>query len=237
MSRAIGIFGGTFDPIHVGHLRSALEVRDALEIDQLFLLPCHIPPHRTTPGANAQQRLDMLRLAVVNSGLEIDCRELTKYKMSYSYDTLSEIRSEIGSTVRLYLIIGYDAFLLFSTWHRWQEILSLAHLVVLMRPENRASFDEINDEVSHLTKEVDMAPNQAKNAALCPDIAELLQRHLVNSATDTYSSVAGKIIRLKLRQLDISASEVRNMIKQGQSPRFLVPEPVLEYMQENSLYQ
>jgi len=133
--RKIGIFGGTFDPIHIGHLRMALELKEQLGLDEMRLLPCHQPPHRDAPQVSSVQRVEMLRIALQDCPeLQLDERELLRDKPSYTYDTLMELRAELGSEVSLVLCMGEDAFAGLPTWYRWQELIRLAHLVVIARP-------------------------------------------------------------------------------------------------------
>lgn len=130
----IGLLGGTFDPIHFGHLRPALELYETLDLEQLRIIPCGTPPHRDPPCANGEQRLAMLRLALAGQpGLVIDPRELQRPGPSYMVDTLISLREELGD-VPLALIIGMDAFHGLERWHRWRELVDLCHLIVIHRP-------------------------------------------------------------------------------------------------------
>ena len=132
--RRIGLFGGTFDPVHIGHLRSALETAELLGLDELRLLPAARPPHRETPQVSAQQRLAMVELAVAGvAPLTVDARELARDKPSYTIDTLESLRAELGSEAQLFLMVGWDAFCGLPTWHRWDELLQHCHMLVLQR--------------------------------------------------------------------------------------------------------
>ncbi len=131
----LGILGGTFDPIHFGHLRPALEAQQALGLDEVRLIPLRDPPHRGPPRSTAGQRLRMLQAAIKGlSGFCIDSQELERKGKSYTVETLRSLRHEVGATKPICLLIGADAFRLFHTWHRPDEILQLAHLVVMQRP-------------------------------------------------------------------------------------------------------
>lgn len=211
MIRRIGLLGGTFDPVHYGHLRSALEVRDCLGLDELRLIPSARPPHRDQPGASAEQRLAMVRLAVgERSGLLVDDRELQRAKPSYTVETLESLRDELGNTVTLFMIVGWDAFCGLPGWHRWEELLQLANLVVLQRPEQDQDVPEVLKDLLAARSISD--PRQA-NA-----------RH-------------GQILCLSQTPLAISATHIRTLVAGGQSPRFLLPDAVLDYIETHGLYQ
>ena len=207
----IGVFGGTFDPVHFGHLRPALEVCQALKLQELRLVPCHVPPHRGMPRASAEQRLAMLRLAVEGvPGFVVDDRELRRPGPSYMVDTLASLRAEYPEKP-LCLILGLDAFTRLDTWHRWRDLTDLAHIVVTRRPGSR---------LPEGGAVVDLV-----ETAQCHDPRELGLR------------VAGAIYFEEVTQLDISATEVRRSLAQGLDVRFLVPEPVRLYMEEYGLYR
>ena len=130
--RRIGILGGTFDPVHIGHLRSALEVAEFMGLDELRLLPNARPPHRDTPQVAAQDRLAMVRCAVAGvERLSVDDRELSRDKPSYTIDTLESLRAELGASDQLFLLMGWDAFCGLPGWHRWEELLKHCHILVL----------------------------------------------------------------------------------------------------------
>lgn len=134
--RRIGILGGTFDPVHIGHLRSALEVAEFMGLDELRLLPNARPPHRDTPQVAAEDRLAMVREAVQGVAcLSVDARELARDKPSYTIDTLESIRAELADNDQLFLVLGWDAFCGLPTWHRWDELLQHCHILVLQRPD------------------------------------------------------------------------------------------------------
>ena len=135
MGKRIGLLGGTFDPVHIGHLRSALEVADALALDELRMMPNARPPHRDTPQVSPQQRLEMVRLAVDGiAPLVVDDRELKRDKPSYTVDTLELMRAELAADDQLFLLLGWDAFCGLPSWHRWEELLQHCHILVLQRP-------------------------------------------------------------------------------------------------------
>lgn len=211
MRKCIGIFGGTFDPIHIGHLRIALEIKQQLQLDEMHLLPCYLPPHRPTPGASANQRVDMLEIALQGcTELRIDKREMQRDKPSYTYDTLHELRAEVGEHNSLCLCMGMDSFATLDTWHNWDQLLQLAHIVVVARPGW-------------------FLPESGA-------VAELLD--LQRRAIDVLAQqAAGAIVLLEQRLLPISATDIRAQIRTGSSPQFLVPDGVWDYIRSNALYQ
>ncbi|MFJ2322652.1 nicotinate-nucleotide adenylyltransferase, partial [Pseudomonas sp. NPDC087817] len=134
--RRIGVLGGTFDPVHIGHLRGALEVAEALALDELRLTPSARPPHRDTPQVSAQDRLAMVECAVAGvPPLVVDARELQRDKPSYTIDTLELMRAEMPAETQVFLLLGWDAFCGLPTWHRWEELLQHCHILVLQRPD------------------------------------------------------------------------------------------------------
>lgn len=209
MRKTLGIFGGTFDPIHHGHLRLALEIKQQLQLDELRLLPCHQPPHRAQPQVSSAQRAAMLRIALSGCAeLQVDERELARNAPSYSYDTLSELRAEIGAQPSLVLCMGMDSFVGLNHWHRWRELLNLAHIVVVARPGWAL-------------------PNSG-------ELAELSA--LAASPSALRQAAAGSLVVIAPRLLPISATEIRAQLAAGESPRYLLPDAVLDYIQANRLY-
>ncbi len=206
----IGVFGGTFDPVHFGHLRTALEVKQGARLDDLRFVPCARPPHRGPPLVAPAQRLRMLELAVADEGgFSIDQRELSRPGHSYTVDTLASLRSELGRAA-LCLIIGMDAFEGFHRWHRWPDILEQAHLIVAHRPG--ASRPVSNPQ------------------------AELLAERLLVDSSELDGRLEGSILMQPVTQLDISATALRRAVADGQSIRYLTPEPVRRYIEERGLY-
>lgn len=208
--KSLAIFGGTFDPIHIGHLRSAIEVREVLACDELRFIPCHRPPHRAEPSANSEQRLRMLELAIADEpGLTIDAREIRRDGPSYTIDTLAQLRAEVGAACRLYLVVGMDAFSTLDSWHRWRELLDFAHIVVMHRPEN-----------AMLGRGV---------------VAELLRERRVD-VEQLQEKPSGSIAIVQLTPLPISATAIRGLIRAQRSPRYLLPDAVWEFIREHGLY-
>jgi nicotinate-nucleotide adenylyltransferase len=203
----IGVFGGTFDPIHYGHLRPAQEAMQKLELSELRIIPAATPPHRTTPQASAAQRLAMVELAIRGlPGFRADDRELRRGGLSYTVLTLESLRSELGNTP-LCLLVGADQFRSFETWHRWREIPDLAHLVVLNRPGATPG----------------PWPSWA-HARSCEQFRLLRD------------SPAGRLAFLSVSPQDISATGIRAALARGESVQGLLPEAVLDYIRTNQIY-
>ncbi|MBL4832975.1 MAG: nicotinate-nucleotide adenylyltransferase [Pseudomonas sp.] len=211
MIKRIGLLGGTFDPVHYGHLRGALEAAECLSLDELRLIPSARPPHRGQPGATAEQRLDMVRLAAGGvAGMVVDDRELQRDRPSYTLETLESLRSELGDTVTLFMILGWDAFGGLPAWHRWDELLGLCNLVILQRPDYDPELPEV--------------------------LKDLLAARSV-SEPGSANARSGQIVCLTQTPLAISATHIRQLLKERRSPRFLLPDAVLEYIETNGLYQ
>ena len=207
----VGVFGGTFNPVHYGHLRSALELVERLQLTQLRLMPCAVPPHREQPGCSAQHRAAMVELAVAaEPALACDTRELARAGVSYTIDSLIELRTELGRDTSLCLVMGCDAVLDISAWHRWQELLEWAHIVVIARP--------------------------GWQLPAAGAVAQWLQTHRLAPGKNLHDSAAGRIVVEELRPLAISSTEIRDLLASGHSVRYLLPEPVLDYIQKHSLY-
>ena len=201
----IGILGGTFDPIHHGHLRTALDVKESLGLEQIRLIPLRDPPHRDKPHCTPQQRLEMLQAATAETdSFLIDRRELERTGKSYSLLTLQSLRAELGD-MPICLILGQDAFRGFPEWHRPDEILQLAHLIVMQRPGSTADLpyrERITDNREELT-----------------------------------AISVGKIYLQPVTQLDISSTGIREMLYAGRSPRYLLPDAVLQIIERDGLYR
>nr|WP_019364041.1 nicotinate-nucleotide adenylyltransferase [Pseudomonas luteola] len=211
MVTRIGLFGGTFDPIHIGHLRSALEVAEQLGLDELRLIPGARPPHRNAPQVSAQQRLEMVRLAVEGvEYLHVDDIEFRRERPSYTIETLEALRRDMGPHVQLLLMLGWDAFCGLPGWHRWTELLDHCHILVLQRPD------------------ADSEPPQA----LCDLIAARTP-----SDPQALSGPAGQITYIWQTPLAVSATQIRGLLAAGKSVRFLVPDAVMNYIETHGLYR
>ncbi len=208
--QAIGIFGGTFDPVHYGHLRAALEAMEILRLQDFRLLPAGTPPHRANTYASADHRLAMLKLALSRyPELQVDDREVRREGSSFMVDTLGEIRQEEGDAPIL-MMIGQDAANDLDQWHEWHRLFDLAHLVIMRRPESKHIYSGA--------------------------LFEQVQPRMVNNPGRLLNSPAGLILPLEVTQLAISSTEIRRQIRTGLSPRFLLPAPVIDYILEYRLY-
>jgi nicotinate-nucleotide adenylyltransferase len=212
----IGILGGTFDPIHFGHLRLAQELSHTLKLAQVRFVPSGTPPHRATPAATTAQRVVMARLAVAANPLfAVDERETRRTGPAYTFDTLTQLRAELGATSSLVLLLGADAFLEFATWHRWHELFGLAHVAIAHRP----GFP--------VERWRDSMPQPLAREYTARSMQQPLAVHL---------APAGGIVVMPITALDISATAIRELTRTGGSPRYLLPDPVLDYIQAQNLY-
>ena len=217
MTSVLGLLGGTFDPIHCGHIELAREVRAALALSAVRFVPAGDPPHRAAPVATAAHRLEMVELAIAGEpGLEVDAREIDRPGRSYTVPTLVELRSEEPAR-RLALILGADAFLGLPTWHRWRELFDLAHLVVVARPG--VSFED----------------------AMPPALADEWARRLRRDGAALAGGSAGAIVTQPISAHPISASAIRPQLARGAAGiaavRGLLPAAVLAYIDRNQLYR
>jgi nicotinate-nucleotide adenylyltransferase len=210
MAEPIGLFGGTFDPIHFGHLRTAFELLQALKLAQVRFLPTGDPPHREAPLAAAPLRLEMVRAAVVGqSGFSVDDREIRREGVSYTVDTLTELRQE-NAQRSLCLLLGMDAFLGMPTWHRWREIFELCHVVVAHRP--------------------------GWKAPTTGPLGEVMVDRGTGSVRDLHGSAAGRIYVHGVTQLEIASTDLRALIMSGRDLRYLVPDAVRDLIQRSGCY-
>jgi nicotinate-nucleotide adenylyltransferase len=208
--RPIGIFGGTFDPIHCGHLRTAFELWQELRLEEVRLMPAGTPPHRDQLYANAAMRLKMVRAAVADQpSFVVDDREVRRTGVSYSVDTLTELRQEYPQRA-LCLLLGMDAFLGLPHWHRWRELLNLAHIVVAHRP--------------------------GWHAPSSGPLGEVMVDHGTGSIRDLHEELCGRIYVHAGTQLEISSTELRALLVAGRDPRYLVPEEVRQIIFETRCY-
>lgn len=194
----IGVLGGTFDPVHFGHLRPALEVMQAIGLEQVRFVPNSIPPHRETPWLDVEKRLELLKTAIGDqAGFELDQREIHREGHSYMVDTLASLHDDFSADA-ICLILGMDAFLGIKQWHQWQRIPELCHLVVTTRP----GFEMINALIQELPVTI------------------------ATTASELSAQASGRILLQSVTQLDISASHIREMLATGKSVRYLLPDEV-----------
>ncbi|GLS89216.1 putative nicotinate-nucleotide adenylyltransferase [Psychromonas marina] len=209
--QAIGFLGGSFDPIHNGHLVPALDVAQQLQLQQLFLMPNHIAPHKAGSHCNVEQRTEMVKLAIKQSPqLSIDTRELNRDSASYTVETLKEIQAEYPNTP-ICFIMGMDSLIHFDSWYQWQDILNYCHLVICARPGWKGEF----------------------NAT----VQALVNSHQTHSMKDLHHQRSGKIYFQKATLLDISSTQIRHNIKHGISIENLLPTLVCDYIKEHQLYK
>lgn len=210
--QAVGVFGGTFDPIHFGHLRLAEEMAEALGLERVLFVPAGQPPHRDAPRTAATHRLEMVRRAVRgNPRFAVDTREVAAPRPSYTVDTLAALRAELGNDVPLWLLLGGDAFLGLPTWHEWRRLFDLAHIAVATRPSGPTPAPEpphaLQQEIAH---------RQGGGAAS--------------------TAPAGSVQMRPMTPLRISATTIRDTLARHGSARYLLPDAVLDYIHEHQLY-
>ncbi len=211
MRTAIGLFGGTFNPVHRGHIEPVLDVVSALGLAGVHFVPVNVPSHREAPGVSAQHRLDMLRLALARrdeTGLLADDREIRRGGASYTIDTLEELRSLYGSEHSLVLILGLDAFLYLSSWHRWEELLDFAHIAVMERP----------------------------GSELPATLPSWWSDALTSNSSDIAAAPAGKIIHIDVNELAISSTEVRQSLTRNELRADWLDEDVVGFIETHQLY-
>ena len=212
----IGIFGGTFDPVHLGHLRLAEEAIDILGLAGVRWIPAGLPALHQPPGASPQQRLEMVRLAIAgNARFELDAGEVVAERTSYTVPTLERLRSAgaCGPERPLVLLVGADAFASLPDWHRWQDLFALAHIAVAHRPG---------------------CPVDA--SAWPSQLADAYRTRRASEADELRQSPAGRIITFAMTPLDISATRIRACLSGGKSIRYLLPDALIAYIRENNLY-
>ncbi|WP_045224930.1 nicotinate-nucleotide adenylyltransferase [Methyloterricola oryzae] len=208
----IGIFGGTFDPVHFGHLRTALEVCEALELDEMRWVPCRQPPHRRQPVASPDDRLQMLELALQGAPdcFVLDRREMEREGPSYMVDTLASMREQ-WPKASLCLVLGQDAFLGLDLWHRWRELLDLSHIVVMRRP---GAFPLDSN----------------------PAVAEWAGLRMTAQGARLRGEPFGLVHAVEVTQLPISATAIRAILAGRRRADYLLPSQVMAYIRAKGLY-
>ena len=215
-SPLVGIFGGTFDPIHYGHLRVAEEIVETVGLQKMYFVPAGMPRLRHSPVASSQHRVEIVRLAIQkNPDFVLDEREIYRDGVSYSIDTVREFKQEFGEEVRLCFILGADAFIKLPEWNNWKELFNLCHFIVSTRPGY--TFTLIKELLSKELRE------------------ECSQRWVSNTET-LKKETSGLIFIASTTMLDISATSIRAHIAVGRNVRHLVPSVTVNYISKNKLY-
>ena len=207
--RPLGLLGGAFDPVHIGHLRGAIAVREELQLERVDFIPAAQSPLKGGAALTAEHRLAMLQLALRDvPGLDVDARELERPGPSYTVDTLKALRAEYGAARPLLWIVGSDILTTLSQWSRWRELLDHAHLVVMARPGASDPEDEVKKWIESHRIEGNLAVTQP----------------------------AGGVVLVRQPLLDIASSQIRALIAEGRDTRFLMPDAVMEYIERHTLF-
>ena len=212
----LGLYGGTFDPVHLGHLRLAEEAVDALGLSGVRWIPAGQPLLREVPSVAARQRLEMVRLATAdNPRFSVDPAEVEADRPSYTVPTLERLRRPdvLGSERPLVLLLGADAFAGVAAWHRWETLFELAHVAVAHRPGYCLEA-----------------------SALSAPLARTLKQRLSLDPAVLAASPAGRIVTFAMTPLDISATRIRAALSKGESVRYLLPDALIGYLQNHRLY-
>ncbi|ATN01396.1 MULTISPECIES: nicotinate-nucleotide adenylyltransferase [Proteus] len=213
INQAIALYGGTFDPIHYGHLRPVEALSGLIGLKEVIWLPNNIPPHRPQPEASSQQRLEMVRLALEPySSFKVDTRELEKPTPSYTIETLRDFRKEIGNKQPLAFIIGQDSLLSINTWHQWDQLLNVCHLLVCARPGYQTHFESTQMQT-------------------------WLTKHQTHQQEDIHCLPTGKIFLADTPLYNISATDIRARHKAGLDCHDLLPNSVEDYIRQQQLYK
>lgn len=212
----IGIYGGTFDPIHYGHLRIAEELLDIISLQQIIFVPSGAPRLRSAPVASRKHRSAMVRMAIQNNSMfSLDEREINRSGISVTVESLREYQYELEKKTALCFILGIDAFININQWHNWHELFNLCHIVIVARP-GHASVNEYQNLPAEIRK-------------------EFTSRRVLN-ANDLALQLNGSIYAAQTSLLEISASHIRSLITAGKSIRYLLPDSVADYIKSNYLY-
>lgn len=212
---AIGILGGTFNPIHFGHLRMAEELAESLNLHQVRFIPSAQPPHKDTPAISAEQRAEMVQLAIQHhQRFMLDTRELNRQGASYTIDTLLSLRSELGEKASMTLFMGSDAFTQFDSWHRWQEIIQHCHIALVQRPQ-------LSGHQHGLSKMLET----------------FMHDHYSENSDEMHRTPSGIITMRQVTALDISSTAIRRALQGRQSVHYLMPDSVIDYIENHQLYR
>jgi nicotinate-nucleotide adenylyltransferase len=205
------LFGGTFDPIHFGHLRTALELQEVLKVPQINLVPAGEPVHKVSTGASAAQRFEMVRLAIDSEpALVADDCELISDERCYTINTLMNKRAEVGEALPIILVMGMDSLLGIKRWFQWQQLTDYCHLLIVARPSYEPEFDS--------------------------EIQSFIDQRKVEDLTELSTRPSGYLVMHQLTPMNVSATKVREIIKQGSNPRFLIPDVVWDFIKTERLY-
>ena len=208
------MLGGTFDPIHFGHLRLGQELADCAQMGEVRFVPAGLPWQRSPPVAGGGRRMAMVRLAIEGNPLfAADDRELVRQGPSYAVDTLAQLRAEKGLGQPICLLLGADAFLNLPTWKDWRSVFALAHVLVGHRPGHKLD-----------------------SAAMSPHLRQEFEQRGTQDPLETSAMPCGRIVTLAMTPLEISASHIRTLLRAGASARYLLPDAVLDYIQAHGLY-
>lgn len=232
---AVGIFGGTFDPLHIAHLRLAIEAREAFSLAQIVFVPAGSPPLREAPQASPQQRLDMVACALAGEpGFDLDDTEVVTRSPSYTVTMLERLRAQYGAARPLVLLMGADAFGQLPSWHRWQALFQLAHIGVATRPGQPVLLPATPDIDEATIRQQILGAGDAVGKVDACLVAELADR--LGRPADIALAPAGRIVPFAITPLAISATLIRQRLAQGLSVRHLVPDTVLDYIETHSIY-
>jgi nicotinate-nucleotide adenylyltransferase len=219
----VGLFGGTFNPIHFGHLRAALEVKEGFGLDQVFLIPAAVPPHKGRTGvAAAEDRLRMIELAVEGDpGLMVSDVEIKRSGPSFTIDTVRYFRQSLAADTDLFLVMGLDAFLEIDTWKSFRDLLALVPVIVLSRPDAAGCSGDRDEQI----------------------VQDFIRSKLSPDGTVCEGPAGCKAPGLELitvfqvTALDISSTRVRERVREGRSIRYLVPSNVRQHITSKGLYR
>jgi len=217
-----GLFGGTFNPVHLGHLRAALEVKEGFELEKIFIIPAALPPHKL-PGevVDAGDRLHMLNLALEDTaGLSVSNVELQRSGPSYTIDTVNHFKGILPEKSQIYLVMGLDAFLEIDSWKSYRELLVQVPIIVINRPQtdrrlSRVGWQPMDDYLK---------------SSLSGDYkySELQSCYLADDKQPIYI--------FEVTALDISSTRIRGLVKEGRSIGYLVPRKAAEFINSRGLY-
>ena len=217
-----GLFGGTFNPVHLGHLRAALEVKEGFELEEIFLIPAALPPHKI-PGevVDASERLQMLNLALEDTaGLRVSDIELKRSGPSYTIDTVNHFKSVLPEKSKIYLVMGLDAFLEIDSWKSYEELLMQLPIIVISRPKTSRRLNGAGWEI--------MAEYLKSCISENYEFSELQSCYLASDKQPIYI--------FEVTALDISSTRIRSMIREGRSIKYLVPRKAAEFINSRGLY-